>query len=208
MRGLLLSLLLLLLLLLSGCGVVNQITTGNSNGIPMPSPGQWVVYAGNVPVNSNGSFTFGNTGASDGQGVGYVYTGYSGNPAGKTITMTYTVAGTGTVLPSVASGVGSAQVRLFLWRTNDDLSCSATTEWYREWSATGAGPLTNGTHTISAVISDPGWTDCLGHTDATQLAGVTANLLGVGFTFGAEFYGHGAYSTGSNTFTLNNFTIN
>lgn len=189
---------------LSSCGNSGGGSSGGS--IAAPSPGQWVVFGGNVSVNGNGSFTFGTAGAP-GQGVGYVYTGYNGNAAGKIITMTYTVSGTGTVVPSAASGSGPAQVRLFVWRKGDDLQCTATTEWYRQWSATGVGPLTIGQHTITAVISDPGWTDCYAKTDAGQLAGVAANLLGIGFTFGAEFFGHGVYSTGQNTFTLNSFTV-
>jgi hypothetical protein len=40
------------------------------------------------------------------------------------------------------------------------------------------------------------------------LAGTAANLVGIGFTFGAEFFGHGAYSTGQNTFSVDSFTVN
>lgn len=156
-----------------------------------------------MTLGANGDFTFpGQNGA-----VGYIYTTPLGVAIGRTITLNYSVAGSGTVLPSPASGSGAAEVRLFLWRKGDDLQCTATTEWYRQWAVNGAGPLTVGQHTISAVIADPGWTDCLGKSDANQLAGVVNDPLGVGFTFGAEFYGHGVYSTGGNTFMINSFGV-
>ncbi len=184
------------LLLVAGCGVAN-----NPNDIASPKPGQWVCFhCTGMTLNSDGSFTFPNSGGA----VGYIYTGVSGNPEGKTVFLNYTVSGTGTVLPSPASGPGNAQVRLFLWRKGDDLACTATTEWYRWW-APSAGSLVDGQYVISALI-DP-WTDCLGHQNEAQFAATTANLLGIGFTFGAQFFGHGAYSTGTNTFKINSFTI-
>lgn len=184
--------------------VISLLLAGCNNSTPTPAPNQWVCFhCSGMSVSGNGSFTFPDINGA----VGYIYTAPSGNPAGKTITMTYTVSGSGTVLPSAASGSGAAQVRLFLWRKNDDMQCTAITEWYRQWSTTGAGPLTAGQHTISAVVSDPGWTDCFGRSDAGQLSSAAANLLGIGFTFGAEFYGHGVYSTGSNSFTLNGFKV-
>jgi hypothetical protein len=194
----------ILALLLSGCGNGSTGSTGSTGGIATPSAGQWVCYhCTGMNLGSDGSFTFPNSSGT----VGYIYTGPSGNPTGKTITLTYTISGAGTVLPSAASGTGAAQVRLFLWRKGDDIACSATTEWYRWWAKT-AGPLTAGQHTVAAVVSPDQWTDCFAHQDANQFAGATANLLGVGFTFGAEFFGHGVYSTGAfNTFTVNSFTV-
>lgn len=187
-----------LLLLLAGCSNNNPPPT------PQPSPGPWTCYNCNgVVVNGDGSFNFPGSGGA----VGYIYSAVSGNPIGKTITMNYTVSGTGTVLPSPESGEGSAQVRLFLWRANDDMQCTATTEWYRWWSQSGAGPLTAGTYQISAPVVSTGWTDCYAHTDPNQFAATTANLLGAGFTFGAKFFGHGVYSNDQNSFKLNSFGV-
>jgi hypothetical protein len=199
-------------LVLAGCSgglsipqvIGNLITGGNTSGIATPSPGQWVCYhCSGMSLGGNGSFTFPNSSGA----VGYIYTGASGNPSGKTITLTYTVSGAGAVLPSPASGSGDAQVRLFLWRKGDDMACSVgNTEFYRWW-ATTAGPLTPGQHIVSAVVTSTQWTDCFAKQDAGQLANTAANLVGIGFTFGAEFFGHGVYSTGSNTFTVNSFTV-
>lgn len=184
-------------------GLLIGCTSNTSNNPPPPSSSQWVCFhCSGMSVASNGSFAFPPISGA----VGYIYTAASGNPSGKTITLDYTVSGTGTILPSAASGTGKAQLRLFLWRKNDDLACSSTTEWYRWWSAS-AGDLTVGHHTVTAVVVPDQWTDCYARKDANQFAATTANLLGIGFTFGAEFFGHGVYSTGSNNFTINSFTV-
>lgn len=202
------KLVILFALALAACSKLSSvpIVGGVLSGIAAPSPGQWVCYHCVGMSLNGGSFAFpGSNGA-----VGYIYTGANGNLSGKTITMTYTVSGSGTVVPSPASGQGQAEVRLFLWRKGDDVQCTTTTEWFRQWATwgtTGSGPLTDGTYTISMPITDPGWTDCLGQSDAGQLAATASNLVGVGFTFGASAFGHGVFSTGQNTFTLNSFTV-
>ena len=188
------------------CGLLSVLLAlvGCGNNIPTPPVAQWTCFkCSGMNLNSDGSFNF----PSSSGAVGYIYQGVSGDPIGKTITMQYTVSGSGTVLPSAASGSGSAQVRLFLWRKGDDLACSSTTEWYRWWSIHGAGPLTNGQFKISAPVTFAEWTDCFARQDASQFTGTTSNLLGAGYTFGSEFFGHGVYSTGSNKFQLNSFVV-
>lgn len=176
----------------------------NGNNPSPPPAGQWTCYGcKGMSVAGDGSFTFPNSNGA----VGYIYKAISGNPQGKTIALNYTVGGTGTVTPSPASGSGPAQVRLFMWRKDDNLSCAGNYASYRWWARNGFGALTDGTRQIAAVVVADQWTNCIGQTDANGFSGAIGNLLGVGFTFGAEFYGHGVYSTGTNTFKLNSFTV-
>lgn len=185
---------MLLFLLMAAC---------SDNNPPQPQGG-WVCYGcKGMTLSSNGNFSFPDQSGA----VGYIYTSPVGLIQGKTAILNYAIAGMGTIKALPASGNGDAQVRLFLWRKGDDMTCSSTTEWYRWWARNGAGLLTEGQHSISALIDSPQWTDCFGKQDASQFAGTLVNPLGIGFSFGAEFYGHGVYSTGSNSFTINSFTV-
>jgi hypothetical protein len=152
-----------------------------------------------MSLNSDGSFTFPALGGA----VGYIYTAKTPKQ-GQTVTLDFTLTGTGTVIPSPASGSGPPELRLFLWEKGDDVSCSGQFASYRWWSNPGAAPLmSSGLRTLSVTVDPAFWTNCVGQHDRAGFQGALNNLLGVGFTFGAEFFGHGVYSNGDVKFKIN-----
>ncbi len=156
-----------------------------------------------MTVNGDGSFTFpGSSGA-----VGYIYTAASPK-IGQAVTLNFALSGKGTVIPSPASGPGAPQLRLFLWEKSDNLSCAGQYASYRWWSNPAAAPLVSPSDTTLAVVIDPTqWTNCIGQHDPAGFNNAVNNLAGIGFTFGAEFFGHGVYANGPVSFKVNSFTV-
>jgi hypothetical protein len=184
-----------------------------SNNTPTPTPAtgnEWVTFgAGVVPVDANGGFTFP---SSSNQAVGYIYKKPSVNVSGKTIILNYTILGdVGTqFIPSPASGTGAASIRLFMWENGDNISCAGPYASYRWWAINGAANLALGNTSISAAVTPALWSNCFGkHGDTVvnEFNGAVNNLLGIGFTFGAEYYGHGVYATTPAKFKINSCTI-
>ncbi len=176
----------------------------NSNAPPpAPPSGQFTCFkCSGMSLNDDGSFTFPNSSGV----VGYIYRAFSPQQ-GQKITLNFALSGTGIVLPSPASGQGPAQLRLFLWRKDDDLSCAGPMASYRWWSNPGAAVLVSPSETSLSVTVDPAlWTNCLGKHDPAGFQSALANLLGVGFTFGADFFGHGVFANGQVAFKVNSFT--
>ncbi len=156
-----------------------------------------------MTLNDDGSFTF-----PDSSGVvGYIYTARAAK-LDQTATLDFTLSGSGTVVPSPASGAGSPQLRLFLWGKGDDLSCSGAFASYRWWSNPGAAGLKSPSTQSLAVVLDPAlWTNCNGQHDPSGFSNALNNLNGIGFTFGAEYFGHGVYANGPVAFKVNSFTV-
>lgn len=140
-------------------------------------------------------------------GVHYVYR--AGSAAlGQTITMTFSLAGDGTLVPTQGT---TPYVTLYLQRAGDNMSGAGAYEFYRFWS--GATKLTGaGDYTVSVPLTYNIWTGVMGRSDQNGFAACLANLQNIGFTFGdpgAGASGHGVYVTnGTMRFTLKNFTIN
>lgn len=186
--------------------VVINACSSNPTPAPPPPTGQWTCFqCTGMTLNADGSFAFPQAPGL----VGYIYTAISGNPSGKTITLDYTISGypPTTFVPAPAAGTGPATVRLFMWQKGDDLSCAGQYASYRWWAANGFAVLTFGEQVISAVITPDQWTNCIGQQDAAGFNNATNNLLGIGVTWGAEFYGHGVSATGPATFRVKSFSV-
>lgn len=127
---------------------------------------------------------------------------------GQTISITFTVSGSGSLYPTGAGDILPAKITLFLWRRNDPLTCIGQ---YRYWSAQRLDLVVNATQTFSVQVDPSQWTDCYGHSAADDPASfqtVLNDLVGVGYTMGgAYFAGHGVAANGPVHFKLQSFTI-
>jgi hypothetical protein len=185
---------LIVALILAACG---------GNTPPAPSAGWTCFKCSGMTLNGDGSFTFPNSGGA----VGYIYTAKMPKQ-GQTVALNFSLTGNGTVVPSPASGSGPPELRLFLWENGDDVSCSGQFASYRWWSNPGAASLVSPSNNNLAVVIDPAeWTNCIGQHDFPGFVGTLNNLLGVGFTFGSQFFGHGVYANGDVSFKINSFKV-
>jgi hypothetical protein len=189
---------LLLPLFLTACG-------GGNNPSPPPSPSSgWTFeYSSNVS-NPCSDFDFPSR-----DGAHYCVNGAVKPKAGQTITMSFTISGSGTLAVVDPNDTLPATIHLFMQRAGDDLSCIGQFQQYRYWAARTvlAGP---NTYTVTAPVTPSQWTDCYGKPGSdlpAQFQAVLNNLSGVGYTFGGKsFAGHGVYATGGSVhFKLNTY---
>ena len=192
-------------LLLTAC---DGGSPSRSGGVPVPGPGQWVAFGGNEPVINNSSFAFpGPSGVA-----GYFYT----KPPlalkhGQTVTLTYNVDGNSPVWqqsPHNPQDINPPTMHLFLWRSGDDLTCNGPMASYRFFAV--IAPLKLGDNQTLTITLDPSlWTNCYGKHDAAGFIGALNNAMGIGFTFGGQYFaGHGIYvQSGSATFTVKGLSI-
>lgn len=180
---------------------------------PGSTTGWTIAWSANMPaqMTNNGdgtySFAFPST-----DGVHYVYKAGSPMSVGQKITMQFSLSGSGKIVPTASSGSGSAAVRLFIQQTGDNMSGLGPYEFYRWWSNPANVALTaNGDFTLEVLLNPDQWSSVMGK-NGSQAPGpfslALANCGNIGFTFGAEFFGHGVYATGGPaTFTLKSYTI-
>ncbi len=115
------------------------------------------------------------------------------------------VLGPGTLVPAPASGIGTPKLRLYMQRRGDDLN----KQQYRYWS-TPIEVSQQGSYAIERQITLDGWTDVAGMPAGdfpAAFAALLADPAGVGFTWGAEFAGHGVSTVGALQFTLVEYTV-
>lgn len=97
-----------------------------------------------------------------------------------------------------------ATIRLFIQRKDDNM----IRDGYRWWSTQGIYLTNIVTGILEIPLDYTLWTGLYGKHDANALKDTLNNLGNVGFTFGAQFYGHGVgLSEGSAKFTLIEFSI-
>lgn len=137
--------------------------------------------------------------------VDYVYENSNPIAVGRTIAMSYAIAGSGTL--SAPGDSPPATLHLFLQRAGDDYTGQGAAEFYRLWSAWTA--LANGSFAVSQVLSPALWTGVFGRNPtAAQFSDTLGHLAHIGWTFGGhDFAGHGICSTGPKTFALTGYAV-
>jgi hypothetical protein len=139
-------------------------------------------------------------------GVHYVYQRAPAVGVGQTVTMVFTIEGSGTFIPT--EGTASARVRLFLQERGDTLTAA---EPHKRWWSTAFAELKPGTFALTAVIAPELWSSVLGKNGGEipgEFYNAISNLANIGFTFGGTFAGHGVYVIGGNArFVLKEFRV-
>lgn len=188
---------ILAILLLAGC----------SNNNPAPPPVQppisgWTQFYGTA---GSSNFDFPPAPGS----VHYVVEPHAA-VLGQTITLVFTISGSGTWGITDPTDTLPPHVHLLLWERGDNLSGQGDYETYREWC--GRTDITNpGQYVLTCKIDPTQWTGVFGQTPSAALfQQLLNNLYGVGYTFGGNsFSGHGVYSaSGSFHFQLISYTVN
>lgn len=141
-------------------------------------------------------------------GIHYVTKGLGsgGTIAGvPAMTLTYTIAGDGVVVPTEGT---NPRLALYFQRKGDDWSASGKYAAYR-WYSRVRSELTPGTHTISIPLTRDQWTPVVSSTYNTDanFEAAKASPRRIGFVFGGSVgAGHGVCTTsGTATFTLVDF---
>jgi hypothetical protein len=175
---------------------------------PLPSP-DWtagpiingVNYSSGV-VMAGDVFTF----PSGPPGVHYV-TRYAKESAREKVAMRFAIeASEGVKFLEVDSGLaepGPGKLRLYLQRCGDDWSSAKAS--YRFWSA--PVDLAAGEYSLVVWLTAANWTNVWGQQDAAGFAALLTELCNIGFTFGGQFAGHGAYATGPARFILKEYSL-
>jgi hypothetical protein len=213
----------------SGCTILNSCTSsGAVTANPYegcaafnyycadPGEGQWATAFGQNPGIVGTSFAM-----QGGNGTHYVYTKAVGLAVGKTMTLNYTISGSGT-LTSVPNDTDPPTISLFIWKKGDNLSCGLASnnqppstagplQYYRQFLVARPALVIGSPQTVSAQITATNWGACFGE-NAGQTAGfaqAVSNAAYMGFTLGGRsFAGHGVFlKSGSLTFTINSFMI-
>ena len=139
-------------------------------------------------------------------GVHYVYKRTPSVNVGQTVTMVFTIEGSGNFVPT--EGTASARVRLFMQEQGDSLTAA---EQYKRWWSTNAVELKPGTFRLTVVVAPELWSSVLGKNGSEvpgEFENAISNLANLGFTFGGTFAGHGVYvAGGSARFILKEFKI-
>lgn len=190
-------------------------TAASAPSSPVPSDGWTIQYSKNVPAEmtqaSDGTYFVDLPSQDD--GLHYVVENASGKglAIGKTLTMTYSVTGSGNVRS--VQGDTPGWVTPYMQRAGDDLTAKGAMQQYRYWGHPSSG-LTVGDYTVSVPITADKWSDVLGAYGTEYPNGFSdcvANALVIGFTFGDPGQGatgHGCYvKDGTARFTLKSFTI-
>src|SRR5512138_3072791 len=117
--------------------IVLLLTSCNDSGGPPPAlpASQWAItYSSGTPPalvpQGDGSYTTPVPAAP-----GHInYVTEPAPPLGATITMTFAIVGTGTVIPVPGADEPPAQIRLYMQRAGDTMSGQGEYEFYRWWS--------------------------------------------------------------------------
>jgi hypothetical protein len=128
-------------------------------------------------------------------GIHYVIQQAPALQLGQTITMVFSLQGTGTLLAN--EGRSPAKVRLFVQRQGD--TSTAEEPYKRWWSLAHVVLVSPGTFKLSAKIEPSAWSSVFGAVGSaapTEFADCISNLAHWGFTFGGDFAGHGVYARG------------
>ena len=126
---------------------------------------------------------------------------------GQTITMVFSLEGTGKLLAN--EGRSPAKVRLYMQRKGDTLTAQ---EPYKRWWSLAHTELVSGqTFKLSARIEPSRWSSVfgvVGNKAPAEFGDAVANLENSGFTFGGDFAGHGVYvKDGAVRFVLKEFSV-
>jgi|KBSSwiStaDraftv2_1062776.scaffolds.fasta_scaffold10139_10 hypothetical protein len=172
---------LLLALLLAGCA-----SDGGGN-TPLPTTYGWTALY-SVGIGPCDDFNFGE--------LHYCVNRRSAQ-VGQTISMQFTLSGSGTLYPVEGADIPPATLRLFV---AGDPSGTSITRW---WCPTSRTDLTPGTHTVSCTISSE-WTGVGGGYPTPPIGGINY----VGFTMGGQYFaGHGVAANGQVHFHLDSYQV-
>lgn len=140
-------------------------------------------------------------------GVHYVTSTAPAVTAGQTITMKFSLAGSGKLIAT--QGDQPARVRLMLQQQGDTLTAEEEDKRWWSYAHIELTPVP-GEFLLTATVQPDQWFQVFGHSGADR-PGAFANCLlhlgNWGFTFGGMFAGHGVYATGPVTFTLKQFSV-
>lgn len=140
-------------------------------------------------------------------GIHYVIQRAPAVQLGQTITMVFSLQGTGKLVAN--EGRSPAKMRLFLQRQGD--TSTADEPYKRWWSMAHIMLVSPGTFKLSAVIQPKAWSSVFGAVGSSvpaDFADCIANLGHWGFTFGGDFAGHGVYAKkGRVRFVLKEYSV-
>ncbi len=134
-----------------------------------------------------------------------------GDLAGKTVTATFTINGSGDPFICYGGcGPSPASARLF-FETSSAGGFDATHYW---WSNPGGTTeLANGSFTLTAKVSPDQWSDEDGHEGSFSasaragFAAAAANVTGIGLSFGGGGFFENGVGAPDSTLTLTSFTV-
>lgn len=212
------------LLFLLGCSGARSVGTPSSNS-ELLTAGTWTIrYSPGMPSHpypSNVGQWYFDFPTDPNSSVNYVTASYGPSTApSQMVSVTFTISTTGNPVFNYQLGDPQntcnypAHVRLFLERSDDDMS----SEFYRWWSNPVSYELAatrDGAVTLSAPLSPHDWSSVLGRfgdEDQDTINGFNsalAHLGNVGMTYGGGcFAGHGVnVSGGTARFTLLNYSV-
>jgi hypothetical protein len=166
---------LLPLLLLISC------SRGGGNQQPSPGPG-WSNFGGGETRQLANPFFLNPL-------IAYVIRQPNNLAVGRTITLDYTVNGSGNI--QTPNDNPPAQFRLFLWQSGDNFSGQGDLANFRAWCPGVTGQLTEGNHIITCPVNGS-WTGVFGAPLGNRINQLVANISSVGFTCGGrDFAGKG-----------------
>lgn len=139
-----------------------------------------------------------------------------GDITGKTVTATFTIAGTGTDFTYYGEpdGCGTAPSARLFFETSTPGSFAETDYW---WSNPASTTLADGTLTVSATVEGANWSDYYGHFGiddphagdyAAGFAAAAANVTGIGLSFGGGCFFENGVGAPDASLTLTGFTVN
>jgi hypothetical protein len=176
---------------------------------PITAGPSWsIVYSPAMPPvlsGQSGAYFFDFPSSKD--GVHYVIQQAPAVQLGQTITMVFSLHGSGKLLAN--EGRSAAKVRLFVQRLGDTMT--ANEPYKRWWSLAHAALISPGTFKLSAKIDPSAWSSvfgAVGHSASAEFADCISNLAHWGFTFGGDFAGHGVYAkNGKIRFVLKDYGV-
>ena len=193
-------------LLLFGCATTSHKTTIPSDTVSFVKDAWVFGFSPNMPAHptSTGTGWYFDFPSSD--GVHYVLVPYHASKPHQTLTITYSVIGSGKFI-SVDAPCRGAGFSPMLERAGDFMSASQ--EWYRFWGKQVLLVADGQIHTAVYRLDDAtAWTGVFGKSNASELSTTEKNLVAVGITFGDCFAGHGIFVEGGKMrFELLNFQI-
>jgi hypothetical protein len=175
-----------------------------------PTAPGWQNDGGNVSVNADGSFHFGEP--------HYISRANGPLQPGQTITCRFRITGNGEFVASDPAEGPPCHVSLFFERAGDDRGDVVQYQFYR-WFSHARAELTGAAeYTVSSELVQDQWGPVGGdgasndpNLAAAGFADAMANAAVVGFTFGGQYFaGHGISvkpGTGAASFTLLDFSI-
>ena len=183
----------------------------DSSAPPVPAvagPSWKIAYSPSMPPALSGQagrhfFDFPASGGS----INYVIERAPAVKLGQTITMVFSLEGTGRLVAT--EGSSPAKVRLFMQRKGDTLT--AKEPYKRWWSIASFDLASPGEFMLSAKITPSDWSSVFGAVGSAvpaEFADCVAHLAHLGFTFGGDFAGHGVYVTdGAVRFVLKEYSV-